>query len=236
MIQPAISIIGANGFVGSNLVKIGRELGWKIIPVVRSDGGFEKARESTIVIHAANSGRRYWADQNPEKDLENCIQTTSKIFSELKGKKLILISSISARSQTNTPYGRNRKACEDLAVKAGALIIRLGPMFGGGKSAGPLHDLIQNKTVFVSGDSEYAYASVEDNARKIFSCLNHEGLLELGAHNFIRLSDLRDRIGSTSEFIGAVDNQRPISPPENSPDAQLVVNFALRLKEESNHG
>ena len=88
------------------------------------------------------------------------VEKTALIKEYAGGKRLILVSSISARTQLDTTYGRNRRSCELIVNDLNSLIIRLGPMFGSGKSMGALSDLLSNSTVYVAASTKYAYVNV----------------------------------------------------------------------------
>ena len=61
--------------------------------------------------------KRFWAKNNPYKDFIVTVEKTFKIANDWKSSKIIQISSISARSQLNTPYGRHKAAAEKLVDK-----------------------------------------------------------------------------------------------------------------------
>ena len=62
-----IAVIGANGFVGSNICnEIESQDSFNLVKVVRGDNIAEKIRTADIVIHAANPAKRYFANNNPK--------------------------------------------------------------------------------------------------------------------------------------------------------------------------
>lgn len=228
-----IAVIGCNGFVGSEICKeIEKSKNFSVIPVKRGDSLKDSIRKADVVIHSANSGKRFFAEQNPEIDFVESVEKTALIRDLSKNLPLILISSISARTQLDTVYGRNRRSCELIAVKDKSLIIRLGPMYGVGKSIGALNDIINNKKVFVASTTEYAFVDVNYNAKKIISLISNpcnNGIIELGAKNGICLDSLRIMLKSKSTFEGKDDTQVPISPPDDAPDVNEVISFAKTI-------
>lgn len=222
-----IAVIGAGGFVGSAILKeAGSRKVFNCISVFRHDDMDEKIRDADFVIHSANSSKRFRASVYPEIDFEESVEKTRRIVQLVKHQKLILISSISARSQIDTVYGRHRKMCEDLVDQNNGLIIRLGPMFSANKLDGALFDMIENRPVYVSASTKYAFVPVEYNARKILDSIAKYGIIEIGAKDSISLGDLKKTLNSSSEFIGVDDTQEPINPPEDAPSSYDVVAFA----------
>ena len=89
--------------------------------------------------------KRFWAKQNPELDHEETVTKTKNILLDFKFKKIIHISSISARCQLNTIYGKNKKISEELIQKTkDYLIVRFAAMYGKGLTKGVLIDMINN--------------------------------------------------------------------------------------------
>ena len=228
-----IAVIGSNGFVGSEICKeIEKSDIFSVLGVTRDDSLKDGINMADIVIHSANSGKRFFAEKNPEKDFVESVEKTALIRHLSRGKPLILISSISARTQLDTVYGRNRRSCELIADSEKSLIVRLGPMYGASKSIGALNDIINNRKVYVASSTEYAFVDVNYNAKKIVSLLSHpdnNGVLEIGAKNGICLESLRIELKSCSTFEGKDDTQVPISPPSDAPDVNDVILFAKSI-------
>jgi nucleoside-diphosphate-sugar epimerase len=232
--QECIAVIGARGFVGRAIChELRKREGLSLVEVYRGDDISTMTRQADVLIHTANPARRYYAEKHPREDFVESVEKTHHICSLASGKKLILISSISSRTQLDTVYGRNRRACECIVEDGQSLIIRLGPMFGEEKQVGPLHDMLENRPVYVSGQTEYAYVNVEYNARKILDFRQRCGIIEIGAKNTITLEHLRGLLGSISTFAGADDTQIPMDPPPDAPDVREVISFALSLHKSS---
>ena len=226
-----IAVVGAQGFVGGAICnEVMKKDGFELIRVHRGNNMEDLVKKADIVIHAANPSKRYFAENNPEVDFMESVEKTHKIKQLARGKKMILISSISARTQLNTVYGRNRRACELIVDVYSSLIVRLGPMFGGSKHTGALYDIINNNTVYVSEKTKYAYVNVTYNAKKVLDYIDINGLIELGAYNSIELGDLMIILGSSSKFSGINDTQIPLYPPSDAPDARDVIAFSLAIK------
>lgn len=230
-----IAVIGARGFVGSAVsAEIQQREGLELIPVVRGDDVEASVSEADIIIHSANSARRFFAQKNPERDFHDTVEKMHDVKACVQGKKMVLVSTISARIQLDTVYGRNRRACELMVMdKPGNLIVRLGPMYGERKAAGALHDILNNRQCFVSGSTRYAYVDVAYNARKIIDLIDYTGVLELGAKDTISLNELKAAIGSTTEFEGPDDTQILNTTQDDAPDAREVVDFAMKFKKEA---
>lgn len=225
----AVAVVGAAGYVGSEIANALATSGrYRLIPVRRGDPAAALIAGADIVVHAANPARRFQAENQPAIDFEETVEKTARLLASARGKRFVLVSTISCRTQLNTVYGRHRRACELLALSPGTLVIRLGPMFGGRRTRDTLHDIIAGRPVFVSADTRYAYADVAWVGRTIADRLEGvDGLQEIGARNLVRLGDLRDHFSSSSSFTGHDDTQAP-EGASDGPDARDVFAFAER--------
>ena len=225
-----VAVVGSNGFVGSEICNEIRKLGsYSLIPVTRNDNLQKAVHMADVVIHAANPAKRFFAEQHPEKDFIASVEKTSVIRDLCRSKRLILISSISARTQLDSVYGRNRRSCELIVHSDNNSIVRLGPMYGAGKSIGALNDIINNRKVYVAATTEYAFVDVAYNAKKIVSLISNndnKGIIEIGAKAGLCLESLRSILNSTSTFEGADDTQIPLKPADDAPDVNDVILFA----------
>jgi nucleoside-diphosphate-sugar epimerase len=220
-----ICVLGANGFVGKAICDEIAKTNYHLIKVTRNDNIEFLIKESDIIIHSANSSKRYFANQNPNIDLFDTVEKMLKIIKYANGKKIILISTISARTQKNTPYGKHRKICELLLDEKKDLILRMSNMFGKNNNKGVLHDIINNLDVYASNTTKCAFVDVQYNASKVINFINNTGIIERGAKNFIVLGEIAKRINSSSKFVGADDTQLPNNVPDDAPDVNEVFNF-----------
>jgi nucleoside-diphosphate-sugar epimerase len=226
-----VAVVGAAGYVGSQIahaiVASGR---YHLIPVLRTDPAEALIAKADIVVYAANPARRYQAEKDPVHDFEVTVENTARILNCARGKRFVLVSSLSCRTQLNTGYGRHRRACELIALTEDSLVVRLGPMFGGSRKNDTLHDILSGRQIFVAAETRYAYVNVAWVGRKIVELLEASGgLREIGARNAVRLGDLSDRFASTSTFSGIDDTQVP-EDFADGPDASDVFLFAENEK------
>lgn len=229
--QKVVAVAGAAGFVGSQIASaVAADPRYRVLPVKRGDSAEELFAQADIIVHSANPARRAVAEQDPQRDFMETVEKTAAMISAAKGKRFILISSLSCRTQLSWSYGRNRRACELIALAVGALVVRLGPMFGGNRTRDSLHDMLLGKPVYVSAETRYAYVDVAWVGRHITSWLDGpSGLREIGARSGIRLRDIAQHFNSPSTFAETDDTQIPENFPEG-PAPEEVIAYAEREK------
>ena len=227
MDKKTVAVIGAGGFVGSQIAKAVTDSDcYDLIPVLRHDPADELLNKADIIIHSANPARRFQAENHSMLDFEETVEKTARFFSLSRGKRFILVSSMSCRTQLYTNYGRNRRACELLVLTGNSLVIRLGPMFGGNRKADMLHDILAGRKVYIAAETKYAYVDVAWVGQKIVELIEGPiGLQEIGARNSVCLGDLSRYFKSTSEFSGIIETQIPENFTDG-PDANDVYAFA----------
>lgn len=222
-----VAVLGSGGYVGAHVCQALESCeNFELVKVFRGDNLIQKLEGVDVVIHSANPAKRFRAESNPGQDFQDTVEKTYQILECTAGKKMILISSLSCRTQMDINYGRNRRSCELLALQNKGVVIRLGPMFGGGRTEDTLHSILRGEEVFIAAETKYAYVNVSWAAEKIVSLINSpSGIYEVGAKNAISLEELRDFFKSPSKFSGYNDTQIPNS--SDGPDARLVIDYAL---------
>ena len=228
-----IAVFGANGFVGSAIC---RELAKtrKVVKISRDNYSEYKNEEFNISVNSTMPAKRFWAKQNPELDYKETVAKTKNIISDFKFKKIIHISSVSARCQLDTVYGKNKKKSENLIKDLKEyLIIRLGPLYGLGLTKGVLIDMINNKKVYIDGKTKYSFTDVSWNAKWIVNNFDLKNeLIEIGSTDYIQLNKLAELINSKSKFEGEIDNQIIQNKSIKFNSSMLVLNFIKKIQNE----
>jgi len=221
-----IAIIGAQGYIGSAIFSaLSKESQFSVDAVTRSSYEKFKKNKYDYIINSAMPAARFWAANNPMKDFYETVKKTADILYSWKFKKLIQISTISARTELDSVYGRHKAAAEKLCDFGDNLIIRLSSTFGDSLKKGALIDIINNRKVYVSGKSRYCFASLEFIGSWISKNLNKKGTLELGAKNSVTLEEIADHFNLKVNFEGRLDVQEVQKPLPEFPDAKEVFSF-----------
>ena len=225
-----IGLVGASGFVGSAIFRRFAQLAqFECQPILRGDDFESKIREVDFIIYSANSAKRFFANSNPEIDRKETFEKTIRFLDASKKKPFLLVSSISCRTQLGTPYGINRRDCENAVLEYGGSVVRLGPMFGITRLRDVVHDICENRNVFVSKDSKQSFSSIDWNGAYIAdNFASWSGTIEIGARNSINLGDLAAHVNSSSEFTGEIDDQFPLLF-DDGPDVQEVLEFVDQI-------
>lgn len=221
-----IALIGANGYVGAALFKeLSENTTIKVEPVTRKNYFFWKKKKFDIVINAAMPSARYWAKNNPLDDYKETVAKTADIVYGWNYKKIIQISTVSARTGLDTIYGRHKAAAEQLCNFGDNLIVRLTSTYGDSLSKGALIDIVNGKKVYVSKKSRYAFASLDFISSWIRKNINEKGIIEVGARNSISLGEIVKYLDLNIKFEGAIDIQEVQSARPEYPDARDVLLF-----------
>jgi nucleoside-diphosphate-sugar epimerase len=229
-----IALFGSKGFVGSEILKSLKNLNYEVYEITRENFESSLGKEFDYVINAACPGARFRAENNPLFDFKECVEKTARIFYEIKFKKFIQISSIAARCQPDTVYGRNRLAAESIVNDGNSLIVRLGPMYGPTLKKGVLMDMLEGSKVYASKESRYAFAPLDFNSGWIAKNLDRKGVWEVGAKNSIVLGDLADKLELNVEFQGVRDDLEIKTIEKDYPDVDLVMDF-MKNQEKYKH-
>ena len=203
-----ISIIGPNGLIGKQLTKNFNKKSIKILKVGRNFKFSKVEKKYSIIIHAANSGKKFEAKSNPKLDYDNSVKLTNKIAKIFRDRKIILISTISCRTENNV-YSKNRKLCENIILKSSKnnIIFRLPIILNTKSKRGILYDLIKNKKIYSDKNSIINPVTIDQICYYILNNLNSKKKIhEIGSYESIKLFELAKIINSKSKFIKRENN------------------------------
>lgn len=221
-----IALIGASGHVGSALFEeLRKDTSFRVEAVVRKNYSYWKKHPFDIVINAAMPSARFWAENNPQKDFVETVKKTADILYGWKYKKIIQISTISARSEQNLIYGRHKAAAETLCNFGENLIVRLTALYADTLNKGALIDIINGNKVYVSEKSTYSFASLSFVCKWIAQNLDKKGIIEVGARNTISLEEIVNYFKLSVAFEGRIDIQEVQNPLPDFPDAKEVLSY-----------
>ena len=228
-----IGILGANGFVGESIYKEILKTNKDTFKITRENHTNYQKQKFDILINSSMPSKRFWAKNNPNLDYEETVIKTNYFIKNYSYTKFIHISSVSARCQLNTVYGKNKKLSEDLCLKIpNHLIIRLGPLFGKKLSKGVIIDMINNSKVYINEKSKYAFTNIDWFSDWLSKNLIQEGIMEVGPNNYLTLKDLSKELKSSSKFEGLIDDQIILTKHTFDTDAKNVIKFAKDLQNE----
>ena len=196
-----IAIIGANGFVGKNLVRV-LKTKHKITKISRKTKFTKLNNNFDIIIHSANSSKKFEASKYPLKDFKNSVKLTQKIIDHFGSKKIILISTISVKNEKNI-YSKNRRLCEKLILKKNKnnIIFRLSVLFNFDSKRGILYDLIKGNKIYLNKNILINPITIEVVAKYILiNIKSTQRIHEIGSIDKLKLSYLKNILGSKSKF------------------------------------
>lgn len=221
-----VAVIGAHGYVGSAIcAAIASSKSHTTVPVTRDTLAEVKKRDIDILINCSMPSARFRAKNEPMWDFKETVEKTADLLYGVRYKKFVQISSVSARCQLDTVYGRHKAAAEKLCEFGDNLIVRLGPIYSPGLAKGVLVDMAQGKKVFVDGNSKYCFAPLAFSAAWVASNLHRSGTFEVGGKNAITLKDAAKHLGKDIEFEGGLDHQEVQDPEPGFPEASEVLAF-----------
>jgi dTDP-4-dehydrorhamnose reductase len=220
-----VGIVGAHGYLGSALcIAFGKSPDHAVVAITRENYARSQKDDYDVLVNCAMPSARFWAKNNPRQDFVETVQKTADLVYGWKYGKFVQVSTVSARCQLDTVYGRNKAAAEALCP-SNHLVVRLGAIYDQDMKKGVLIDMIQGNTVFVAGESRYCFAARSYIAGWISRNLGRSGIVEVGGRNAISLKEVACHIGSPSVFEGSLDHQEVLSPDPDCPEACEVLTF-----------
>lgn len=228
-----VAIFGASGFIGKKIYHALVKRKYNVVPVSRNNYSECIGRRYDIVINSAMPSARFWAKTNPDKDFAETVQKTAGIFYGCQFKKFIQISTVSARCQLDTVYGRHKLCAENICNYGENLIIRLSSVYGPELQKGVLIDMLKGQKVYVDGESRYSFTNVNFVADYVATHLDLTGIVEVGSHNTLRMVDIAEYLNKRIEFEGPLDIQEIKNPGSGFPAAEEVYYYLETVKRQA---
>lgn len=205
------------------------DTGETVTAVTRETYAADRAGEYDVVVNAAMPSKRVWAKQHPDLDFIETVQKTSDLLNTWTFHRFVQISSLSARCERNTVYGRHKAAAEMLCDRPDCVTVRLTSLYGPGMTEGAIIDIKNGGPMDVDGASRYAFTHVYFAAGWVTGVIrkapDRMGIWEVGAKNSVSLQDLAAHMKTTVQFFGPVEIQEVENPDHGFPDAREVLSF-----------
>jgi nucleoside-diphosphate-sugar epimerase len=227
-----VAVVGASGFLGRELAAFLPFKNHDVTAVTRENYAAASLGHYDVVINAAMPSRRFWAKQHPDLDFVETVQKTADLLNRWHFDRFIQVSSVSARCERHTVYGRHKAAAEVLCDRPDSLVVRLSNLFGPGLTKGAIVDIKNGGPVYLDGESRYAFTNVAYAAGWIAGVMGRydlTGIMEYGAKNTVALKDIAALLKKDVQFSGPVELQEIENPLPDFPDAREVFGFASSL-------
>jgi|10_taG_2_1085330.scaffolds.fasta_scaffold43367_3 nucleoside-diphosphate-sugar epimerase len=227
-----IGVVGANGFVGRAICRAFKNYDYEISEITRENCDEYKTLKYDVLINTAMPSKRFWALNNPMKDVEATILKTAELLYEWQYEKFIQISSLSAKMQLDAPYGIHKRSSEVLVEnRENFLIIRLGALYGDGLDKSALFDMVNHNHIYVDINSEYNYIDIDFVADWITRNLDKTGLKEIGARDTISLIEISKKVWKNPSYEGRIERIYSDELEAGMPSSKEVLKYVEKIKE-----
>ena len=179
-----VTVIGANGFVGSSFVRLLAERpNVELLCVTRQNFESLPPTHSDVVIEAACNSKKFLADQDPLSEFESSVRHRLESVLRFTGDLQVHISSVDVYSDLTSPatthedspidpgglsqYGLHKFLAEQLVRHYAPrwVILRLAGMVGLGLLKNPVHDILHGNSLRIHPDSQYQFMLTDEVAR-----------------------------------------------------------------------
>jgi nucleoside-diphosphate-sugar epimerase len=195
-----IAVLGAKGFLGSEIVSVLGE-DYSVVPITRDNYSNHKGEHFDVFINVAGNKFNYWANQFPNEDFRVSTMPVYDSLFDFKIDKYIFMSSI-ATYDDNSIYGFNKILSEQIIIRHSAdyLILRCCSVIDTGEDKGLVADILNNRPLFVSADSEIQFitrhALVDLIQRLIITKIKKESF-NVGGQGAARIGDIENITNNT---------------------------------------
>jgi nucleoside-diphosphate-sugar epimerase len=193
-----VTIIGANGFVGSAFARqLKSQPGVKLTEVTRENYAEMRGRESDVLIDAAGNSRKFFADQNPAAEFESSVTHRLRTLLDFPARFHLHISSVDVYNDLTSPtttredfpvdisrsshYGAHKFLAEQLVRHYASrwLIVRFAGMVGPGLRKNPVYDILHGEPLRIHPDSLYQFLHADDAAQTAWNLAQSDATGEI---------------------------------------------------------
>ncbi len=217
-----IYIIGGNGFVGSGFARVLKAQGIKHAVITKDNVDSYSGVECDLLINANGNSKKYLSEQDPLLDFNLSVSSVLESLLKFKYKKYIFLSSGDVYPNQSNPdltnenqlldvskqsrYGLHKFLAEQLVVNYAKnwLIFRMGGFVGEGLKKNAVFDIINNRDVWLSADSELQFINTNTAAKIMLEIaigdLSKE-IINFGGDGVIKISKIHTDAKSTSCYL-----------------------------------
>jgi nucleoside-diphosphate-sugar epimerase len=175
-----VTVIGANGFVGSAFVRyLAAKPEIQVVPVTRANYSEHAGKPSDLVIEAACNSKKYLSDKEPLVDFEASVAHRFRTLVDFPAGMHLHISSVDVYSELSSAdatkedaqidikktsnYGFHKLLAEQLVQRYAKkwLIVRLAGMVGPNLRKNPVFDILNGRPLFIHPDSAYQFIGTD---------------------------------------------------------------------------
>jgi nucleoside-diphosphate-sugar epimerase len=237
-----VTVIGANGFVGSAFVRALRQRpDVELVEVTRQNFDTLPARHSDVVVEAACNSRKYLAEADPVGEFDASVTHRLRSLRKFTADLQLHLSSVDVYSDLASPAATTEEAPIDLArmsrygfhkwlaeqvVQHYApdwLILRLAGMVGPGLRKNPVFDILHGRALRIHPDSRYQYLPTDEVARialELFGRGRHREIYNLSGTGLISMRQIAGLAGRELNLSAL--------PPDATPRVVEASNEKIR--------
>ena len=217
-----IAVLGANGLLGSSLYQFFSDNSDDdVYGITRDNYSKYINQDFDVFINANGNSKRFWANNNIIEDFEASTVSVYKTFFNFVTSLYVYISSVDVYSnhediqetreckKINIPnlcsYGFHKYLSEIIVKKYAKsyLILRCSALVGENLIKGPIRDILDDKPLFLSPDSQLQFISTTEIAKVIEVLIDNNvenEIFNVGGLGTVSILDLKDLLHKNISF------------------------------------
>lgn len=211
-----VTVIGAEGFVGSAFVRLLALKGVQLIQVTRQSYEGQAGRfRSTVTIDCAGNPFRHVALNRPVEDFERTVVHRMRTLHDFPADLQIHVSSVDVAD--GSVYGFHKDLAEQLVrwYSERWFTVRLAGMVGPRLRKNIVFDILNERPIFVHPDSQYRFMNTDDVAQIVWVLRQKQfrGTISVCGEGMISPAEIAKLAGKK------LDLSQVIGPPRITPGA-----------------
>lgn len=239
-----VTLLGANGFVGSAFARLLKQTpGVELAEVEIHNYAEFKGQPSDIVIEAACNSRKFFADQEPVNEFKSSVQHRLETLFDFPAPFHLHISSVDVYSDLSSPlttredspvdlatashYGFHKLLAEQLVQHYARdwVIVRLAGMVGPGLRKNPVYDILHGQPIRIHPESLYQFMHTDTVARLAWQLVEAKAsrlVINLAGKGLVSPRDIAKLAGKELDLSMVPPNAEPRIVDVNTDNIELL--------------
>ena len=222
-----VFILGGKGFVGSAMAREARRRGHNVQIIDLDEYSMFVGHHCDLFINADGNSKKFMADEDHNREFELSFSSVKRSLQDFPCERYLLCSTADVYTDTSDPANNAETTALDICAQSNYgfhkylaeqyvrhyhhkwMICRFGGFVGPGIVKNPIFDILNDKSLWVSPQSEMQYLNTDKAAETVFELVEKDlfgEIFNVGGSGTVKLSDVIEWAGKTESASTVKEN------------------------------
>lgn len=222
-----VFILGGKGFVGSAMAREARSREHNVQIIDMDEYKTFVGRHCDLFINANGNSKKFMAEEDHNREFELSFNSVKRSLQDFPCDRYVLCSTADVYTDTSNPAKNVETTALDICGQSNYgfhkylaeqyvrhyhnkwMICRFGGFVGHGIVKNPIFDILNNKSLWVSPQSEMQFLNTDKAAETVFEMVEQElfgEIFNIGGTGTVKLSDVIEWAGKEKSASTVKEN------------------------------